>query len=179
MSPNQLETVSRPDSPPAPHVSRRAPAGPRPTTPVPRRPPRDPRVPPPPPTAPTWAHRLVPATVRGALAGLGWWENPIPQPPSGHLDQVLAVLEKYGWCQSLDTDPLGRMCIRGAQGLLERTGHVTPAVRDRAVDHMQTALAQAGITMQFFTWNDLPGQEFSHVTTLITRAARHARQIGE
>ncbi|MFD3336142.1 hypothetical protein ACFWV1_26365 [Streptomyces sp. NPDC058700] len=117
--------------------------------------------------------------MRGTLAGLGWWQNPIPQPPSGHLDQVLAVLEKYGWCQSLDTSPTGRMCIRGAQGLLEKTGHVTPAVRDRAVDHMQTTLAQAGITMQFFTWNDLPGQEFSHVKTLITKAARHARQIGE
>ncbi|QGZ53347.1 hypothetical protein GPZ77_34520 (plasmid) [Streptomyces sp. QHH-9511] len=132
-----------------------------------------------PPGAPPWSHRLIPGPVRQTLAELGWWNNPVPQPPSGHLDQVLAVLEKYGWCQSLDTDLRGRLCIRGAQNLLQNTGHVTPAARARAVDHMQTALHRSGITLSFFTWNDLPGQEFSHVRTLIRTAARNARRQGE
>ncbi|MFC7794615.1 DUF6197 family protein [Streptomyces cinereoruber] len=113
------------------------------------------------------------------LADLGWWNNPTPQNPSGHLDQVLAVLERYGWCQSLDTSPTGRMCIRGAQNLLERTGHVTPDARDRATAHMQTVLTRAGVDMPFWAWNDLPGQEFSHVKDLLTRAATHARTIGD
>ncbi|MEU6979589.1 hypothetical protein [Streptomyces sp. NPDC046371] len=155
---------------------------PRPAAPVTPRPPRGPRplqVPPPPPVPPTWGQRIVPVSVRTAMAGLGWWTNPIPQMPSGHLDQVIAVLERYGWCQSLDTSPTGRLCIRGAQQLLEKTGHVTPAARERAVDHMQAVLASAGITMQFFTWNDLPGQQFPQVRTLLARSADHARQIGE
>ncbi|MFE1230584.1 hypothetical protein [Streptomyces sp. NPDC058745] len=121
----------------------------------------------------------MPASVRTALAGLGWWNNPVPQPPSAHLDQVLAVLERYGWCQSLDVGLTGRLCMRGAQQLLENTGHVTPAARDRAVDHMQTVLAHAGITMSFWTWNDLPGQQFPQVKALITRSAAHARRQGE
>jgi hypothetical protein len=44
---------------------------------------------------------------------------------------------------------------------------------------MQQALAQAGIGMSFFTWNDLPDQQFSHVQTLIRAAARLAHQNGE
>lgn len=132
-----------------------------------------------PPGAPPWSHRLMPASVRTTLADLGWWTNPMPQPPSGHLHQVLAVLRRYGWCQTCDVSLTGRLCIRGAQQLLENTGHVTPTARERAVDHMQTVLAHAGITMSFFTWNDLPGQQFSHVSTLIGRAAALARQNGE
>lgn len=68
-----------------------------------------------PPTAPPWHHRLLPAALRRAMAGLGWWQNPAPQRPSTHLAQVSDVIRTYGWCQSLDFSPTGRMCIRGAQ----------------------------------------------------------------
>ncbi|MFD7615783.1 hypothetical protein [Streptomyces sp. NPDC059802] len=117
--------------------------------------------------------------MRRLLADLGWWQDPAPQPPSVHLEQTLAVLRKFGWCQSLDTTVTGRLCIRGAQNVLEKTGHVTPANRDKAIGYMQQALAQAGITMQFFAWNDLPDQQFSAVEALLARAARLARENGE
>ncbi|MFI6653187.1 hypothetical protein ACIBI8_37060 [Streptomyces sp. NPDC050529] len=117
--------------------------------------------------------------VRRLLADLGWWQDPVPQTPSAHLDQTLAVLLRYGWCQSLDTTPTGRLCMRGAQNVLEKTGHVTPANREKAVGYMQQALAEAGITMQFFAWNDLPDQQFSAVQALLDRAANLARQNGE
>jgi hypothetical protein len=124
-------------------------------------------------------HRLLPAALRNAMAGLGWWQNPVPQRPSTHLEQTLAVLRRYGWCQSLDVSPTGRMCIRGAQALLEKTGHVTPDVRERAVAYMQAALTSAGIRMQFFAWNDLPGQDLATVENLLVTAARRARANGE
>ncbi|MFF6931510.1 DUF6197 family protein [Streptomyces californicus] len=107
------------------------------------------------------------------------WHNPQPLPPSGHLTQTIAVLDRYGWCRSLDYSPTGRMCIRGAQNLLEKTGHVTPAARARAVDHMQTVLDRHGVTMPFHAWNDLPHQQFSNIRTLLTRAAYTARANGE
>ncbi|WP_327260018.1 DUF6197 family protein [Streptomyces sp. NBC_01240] len=132
-----------------------------------------------PPEPPPWRHRLLPRAVRGLLADLGWWQDPAPQPPSVHLEQTLDMLRKYGWCQSLDTTPTGRLCIRGAQNVLEKTGHTTPAGRERAVHYMQEALAQAGISMQFFAWNDLPDQQFSAVEALLTGAARLARENGE
>lgn len=152
-----------------------------PTYPAPTRPRTagPPRTIPEPPDTPPWAHRLLPATVRGALAGLGCWQNPTPQPPSLHLLQVIAVLQRYGWCQSLDTTPTGRLCIRGAQNLLQKTGHVTPDNRERAVAYMQQALAHAGITMQFFAWNDLPDQHFPNVHRLLTTAANLAHQNGQ
>ncbi|WP_331746860.1 hypothetical protein [Streptomyces sp. NBC_00842] len=128
---------------------------------------------------PSWSHRILPPFVRGLLADLGWWQDPAPQPPSTHLEQTLAVLKRYGWCQSLDVTPTGRLCIRGAQNVLEKTGHTTPADRERAVHYMQEALGEAGITMQFFAWNDLPDQQFSAVEALLTEAARLARENGE
>lgn len=134
---------------------------------------------PPTPQTPPWSHRLIPASVRGLLADLGWWTNPIPQKPSAHLLQTLDALRRYGWCRSLDVSPTGRMCIRGAQSLLEKTGHVTPAGRERAIHYVQQVLASAGITMAFFAWNDLPDQDFSAVETLLTSAAHLARQNGE
>ncbi|MFD1277320.1 hypothetical protein ACFQ51_52135 [Streptomyces kaempferi] len=79
------------------------------------------------PGIPTWSHRFLPRTLRTLLADLGCWNNPAPQLPSTHLDQTLAVLQHYGWCRSQDVTPTGRMCIRGAQNLLEKTGHVTSA----------------------------------------------------
>jgi hypothetical protein len=113
------------------------------------------------------------------MAGLGWWQNPAPQRPSAHLEQTLAVIRRYGWCQSLDVSPTGRMCIRGAQSLLEKTGHVTPANRERAVAYMQAALADAGVVMQFFAWNDLPGQDLATIENLLVKAAYKARANGE
>ncbi|MFD8469088.1 hypothetical protein ACFV10_28770 [Streptomyces cyaneofuscatus] len=135
-----------------------------------------------PPTAPewpTWGQRILPAPIRGLLVDLGMWQDPTPLPPSGHLTQTLAVLDRYGWCRSLDYSPTGRMCIRGAQNLLEKTGHVTPHARARAVDHMQTVLARHGVTMPFHAWNDLSDQQFSNIQTFLTRAAYTARANGE
>ncbi|MGW7283960.1 DUF6197 family protein [Streptomyces sp. NPDC054847] len=134
---------------------------------------------PPVPDTPSWSHRLLPPAVRRALAGLGWWQDPAPQLPSTHLEQTLEVLRRYGWCQSLDTTITGRLCIRGAQNVLEKTGHTTPEAREKAVAYMQQTLAQAGVSMQFFTWNDLPDQQFSAVEALLTSAARTARENGE
>lgn len=131
------------------------------------------------PGTPSWSHRFLPQSVRAVLAGLGWWQDPAPQLPSTHLEQTLAVLRRYGWCQSLDVTVTGRLCIRGAQSVLEKTGHVTPHGRERAVHYMQQTLAQAGISMQFFAWNDLPDQQFSAVETLLSTAARTARENGE
>jgi hypothetical protein len=131
------------------------------------------------PDSPPWTHRFLPKQLRNLMADLGWWNNPAPQRPSTHLMQVLAVLEKYGWAQSLDVTVRGRMCIRGAQNLLEKTGHVTPVSRERAVAYMQQALAQQGVVMQFFAWNDLPDQQFPDVQNLIVTASRMARANGE
>ncbi|MGA5670058.1 DUF6197 family protein [Streptomyces pseudogriseolus] len=131
------------------------------------------------PDIPSWTHRLLPATLRRTMASLGWWQNPVPQRPSAHLEQTLAVIHRYGWCQSLDVSPTGRMCIRGAQQLLEKTGHVTPVARERAVAYMQETLNAAGVQMSFFTWNDLPGQTLPTVEKLLVKAAYKARANGE
>lgn len=128
---------------------------------------------------PPWTHRLLPAPVRALMADLGLWNNPVPQKPSAHLQQTLAVLRRYGWCRTQNTTIVGRLCIRDAQQLLQKTGHVTPTARERAVAYMQAALAEAGVSMSFFTWNDLPDQDFSAVETLIARASHLARQNGE
>lgn len=129
--------------------------------------------------APPRSHRLLPAAVRGLLADMGLWQNPVPQKPSGHLEQVLAVLRRYGWCRTQNTTVIGRLCIRDAQDLLEKTGNVTPHARERAVAYMQAVLAASGVHMSFFTWNDLPDQQFSAVETLIQRSAHIARKNGE
>jgi hypothetical protein len=52
-------------------------------------------------------------------------------------------------------------------------------VRERAVHYMQAALESAGVRMQFFTWNDLPGQDLATVENLLVTAARRARANGE
>ncbi|MEW2393050.1 hypothetical protein AB0933_32285 [Streptomyces venezuelae] len=121
----------------------------------------------------------MPATVRNALAGLGMWHNPTPQPPSVHLLQTLAVIQHYGNCKSLDFSPTGRVCIRGAQTLLIKTGYATEHTRDQAVSYMQQVLHAAGIDMQFFAWHDLPGTTPEGVHTLMTKAAHRARANGE
>ncbi|MDX2986513.1 DUF6197 family protein [Streptomyces caniscabiei] len=128
---------------------------------------------------PTWGQRLLPKHLRQVMAGLGWWQDPVPQPPSLHLLQVREALERYGWCKSLDVSPTGRMCIRGCQSLLEKSGHVTPRARARAEHYMQHVLAQDGIRMPFHAWNDLPERDFPHVTALLTSASYQARANGE
>lgn len=133
-----------------------------------------------PPVAPDWPsrwHLLVPAAVRDRMAALGLWQNPTPLIPSDHLHQVIAVLERYGWARSLDFSPTGRMCIRGGQTLLERTGHVTPPARARAVDYMQQTLREHGVHEPFFAWND--HSTFPQVKALITLSAHAARSNGE
>lgn len=131
------------------------------------------------PAVPTWGQRLLPKTVRNALADLGLYDNPVPQPPSIHLQQTLRFIDHYGNCKSLDFSPTGKVCIRGAQTALVRAGHATETTRDRAVAYMETALQAAGIHMQFFAWWDLPDTTLQHARTLLTSASRHARANGE
>ena len=169
---NQQTTVQRPQ------------AAPRPAAPV-RPPQQTPAAPAPvqaPPgllDPPTWGQRLIPRVLRDGMEALGWWQNPVPQPPSIHLGQVLAALEKYGWCKSLDVAPSGRMCIRGAQTMLQRAGHVTPAARARAVHYLQQSLREIGVDQPFFHWNDLDERTFTHVQQRINRAIHLARTNGE
>jgi hypothetical protein len=121
----------------------------------------------------------MPAGVRNQMAALGFWQNPVPLRPSLHLTQTVTVLERYGWGRSLDFSPTGRMCIRGAQTLLERTGHVTPPVRARAVDYMQQTLQEHGYHQPFFAWNDHQERTLQHVRNLILTSAHAARSNGE
>ncbi|MFC9497621.1 hypothetical protein [Streptomyces sp. NPDC056982] len=130
------------------------------------------------PDIPTWTQRLTPKHVRTALAGLGLYNNPTPQPPSIHLQQTLAVIERYGHCKSLAVSPTGRVCIHGAQGVLENAGYVTPQARGQAVQYMQEVLATWGVRMQFFAWNDLPDTPLKDVETLLTSASHRARANG-
>jgi len=138
------------------------------------------RVPPGPvPAAPSWSERLLPRPVRELLADLGWWTNPTPQPPSRHLLQVRDTLTRYGWCQTADLSPTGRMCIRGAQHLLERTGHVTPTARTRAVGYLEQVLRTDGVQMSFFAWNDLPDNTPDTVIRVLDQAANLAARNGD
>lgn len=134
------------------------------------------------PVAPDWPsrwHQLVPASARNLLASWGWWQNPVPLKPSEHLMQVIDVLERVGWCQSVDFSPTGRMCIRGAQKFLLHTGHVTPAACKQAVAYMQQTLHENGFHQPFFAWNDLDERTLTEVKQLITAAARTAHANGE
>ena len=131
------------------------------------------------PARPSRLHQLIPRGVRNLMAAWGWWQNPTPLKPSDHLAQTLAVLDRYGWGQSLDFSPTGRMCIRGAQTFLEYTGHVTPPARARAVAYLQQTLQEAGVHEQFHAWNDHTGRTFTQVTRLITLSITAARANGE
>jgi hypothetical protein len=165
-APTRIPQASRTATPSA------APARPAPTRPAPV----------PQPAAPDWPtrwHLLVPRGVRNLAEAWGLWQNPTPLIPSDHLAQTLAVLERYGWARSLDFSPTGRMCIRGAQTLLEHTGHVTPAARARAVDYMQQTLREHGVHEPFHAWNDHTGRTFPQVSHLITLSANAARKNGE
>ncbi|MFF6844731.1 hypothetical protein ACFY8X_39075 [Streptomyces tanashiensis] len=162
--------------------ARRVPAGPRLPAPPATRPPRDPRprlVPPPPPAPPTWGQRMIPRGIRSAMADLGLWQEPRPLKPSYHLAQVIEVLARYGWCQTCDFSPTGRMCIRGAQTFLESAGHVTPVDREKAVNYLQSQLAVQGVNMAFWQWNDLSTNTFQGVEAMISAASDMARKNGE
>jgi hypothetical protein len=128
---------------------------------------------------PSRLHLLIPPGVRNQMAAWGLWQNPIPLIPSDHLAQTLAVLERHGWGKSLDFSPTGRMCIRGAQTLLQHTGHVTPTSRNRAVDYMQQTLREHRIHEPFFAWNDHTDRTFEQVSDLLTLSAHAARKNGE
>ncbi|EST18037.1 hypothetical protein M878_46060 (plasmid) [Streptomyces roseochromogenus subsp. oscitans DS 12.976] len=99
--------------------------------------------------------------------------------PSYHLIQVIEVLTRYGWCQSFDFSPTGRMCIRGAQTFLESTGHVTAIDRGKAVHYLQDQLAHQGVNMRFWEWNDLPCNTFRGVEATISAASDMARKNGD
>jgi hypothetical protein len=176
MSVQQTRPKSMPRTAPPPAAPGRAPVPVRPRTlpaPVPV------QVPPNLLDPPSWGQRLIPKTLRDSLEALGWWQNPTPQPPSAHLGQVLAALEKYGWCKSLDISPTGRMCIRGAQTMLQRAGHVTPDDRAKAVHYLQLSLREMGVDQPFFHWNDLPERTFPHIQQRLNRAIHLAHTNGE
>ncbi len=170
------ETHTSSPPPPEPQV-----AVPKPVQ-APRRPPPD--VIPPAlaiwaPDPPTWGQRLLPKAVRAGMAELGLWVEPRPLKPSFHLLQVIQVLERYGWCQTFDFSPTGRMCIRGAQEFLESTGRVSPIGRGKAVNYLQSALYHQGADMKFWAWNDLPHNTFEGVRATISHASDIARKNGE
>ncbi|MFK0202096.1 DUF6197 family protein [Streptomyces lavendulae] len=131
------------------------------------------------PDPPTWGQRLIPKGVRSAMADLGLWQEPRPLKPSFHLVQVIEVLTRYGWCQSFDFSPTGRMCIRGAQTFLESTGHVTTIDRGKAVNYLQSQLARQGMNMRFWEWNDLSSNTFRGVEATISAASDMARKNGD
>ncbi|TDC09415.1 hypothetical protein E1265_32255 [Streptomyces sp. 8K308] len=122
---------------------------------------------------------MLPRRLREAMSAVGMWEDPIPQPPSRHLAQISVVLEHYGWCQAADVSWPGKLCIRGAQDLLERTGHVTRVDRQLAVGYLQQALAAAGVRMAFHAWNDLPGNSLETVQIVLRSAAARAHKKGD
>lgn len=131
------------------------------------------------PDPPTWGQRLIPKALRSGMADLGLWQEPRPLKPSFHLVQVIQVLERYGWCQSFDFSPTGRMCIRGAQTFLQSTGHVSEIGRGKAVNYLQSALRRQGVEMRFWEWNDLSHNTFQGVRATISSASDLARMNGE
>lgn len=165
---NQPTTAQRPQAAPRPAAPARPPATHQPAPLAPVALERTPR----------W-HQLVPAGARNLLATWGWWQNPVPLKTSQHLMQVIDVLEQYGWCQSLDFSPTGRMCIRGAQKFLLTTGHVTPHAVKQAVAYMQQTLHENGFHQPFFAWNDLDERTLDEVKQLIHAAASTAHANGE
>ncbi|MFI5867735.1 hypothetical protein [Streptomyces sp. NPDC051546] len=128
------------------------------------------------PPPPGRGRTLLPRPVRTALSNWGLVYDAAAQPliPSAHLIQLKHLLQAWGWGQSFDISPSGRLCIRGGQTVLEHHGYVTPAGRARAVAYMQQTLAADGVPMEFFAWNDLTGRTFAEVEHLIIRSAAAA-----
>lgn len=131
------------------------------------------------PPIPTWTERLTPRTIRNTLAHLGLYDLPTPQPPSIHLMQTLAVIQRYGHCKSLAVSPTGKVCIHGAQGVLQNAGYVTPQARHQAIKYMEAVLTTWGVRMQFFAFNDLPETPLEDLHTLLTSASHRARANGD
>ncbi|GGU49801.1 DUF6197 family protein [Streptomyces violascens] len=128
------------------------------------------------PPPPGRGRTLLPRSVRTALSNWGLVYDSVAQPliPSAHLIQLTHLLQAWGWGQSFDISPSGRLCIRGGQTVLEHHGYVTPAGRARAVEYMRATLAEAGVSMEFYAWNDLSGRTFGDVETLLNRSAAAA-----
>lgn len=131
------------------------------------------------PGPPTWSQRMIPRTVRRALAELGMWTEARPLKPSAHLEQLAMTLRHYGWAQAVDFTPSGRMCMRGGMAFLESAGHVTPADRERAVNYLQMALSWTGVDTHFWSWNDRDDTTLKAVEAVISTAASMARNNGE
>ena len=130
------------------------------------------------PPVPSRAVLAMPWPLRLLLEKAGLVVEARPLIPSAHLEQTRRLIDEWGWCKSMDLSPTGRLCIRGAQGVLERAGYVTRDTRKAAEGYMQRELAKAGVRMEFFAWNDLPGTTRGQVDSLLRTACRRAYEEG-
>lgn len=130
------------------------------------------------PPVPSRAVLAIPWPVRLLLEKAGLVVEARPLVPSAHLEQTRRLIAEWGWCKSMDLSPTGRLCIRGAQGVLERAGYVTRDTRKTAETYMQNELAKAGVRMEFFAWNDLPGTTRQQVDSLLWASSRRAYEEG-
>lgn len=130
------------------------------------------------PPVPSRAALAYPWYVRLLLEKAGLIVEARPLIPSAHLEQTRRLIAEWGWCKSMDLSPAGRVCVRGAQGVLERAGYVTRDARKAAEGYMQGELAKAGVRMEFFAWNDLPGTTHGQVDGLLRAASRRAYEEG-
>lgn len=130
------------------------------------------------PPIPSRAALTMPWYVRLLLEKAGLVVEARPLIPSAHLEHTRRLIAEWGWCKSMDLSPTGRLCIRGAQGVLERAGYVTRDTRKAAETYMQNELAKAGVRMEFFAWNDLPGTTRGQVDSLLRTACRRAYEEG-
>lgn len=130
------------------------------------------------PPIPSRATLAIPWPIRLLLERAGLVVEARPLIPSAHLEQTRRLLADWGWCKSMDLSPTGRLCVRGAQGVLEHAGYVTRDTRKTAETYMQTELAEAGVRLEFFAWNDLPGTTHGQVDSLLRTASRRAHEEG-
>jgi hypothetical protein len=130
------------------------------------------------PPVPSRAVLAMPWPLRLLLEKAGLVVEARPLIPSAHLEQTRRLINEWGWCKSMDLSPTGRLCIRGAQGVLERAGYVTRDTRKTAEGYMQKELAKAGVRMEFFAWNDLPGTTRQQVDSLLRASGRRAYEEG-
>lgn len=130
------------------------------------------------PPVPSRMALAVPWPVRLLLERAGLLVEAQPLIPSAHLEQTRRLIREWGWCQSMDLSPTGRLCIRGAQGVLERVGYVTRSTRKQSEKYMQDVLAMSGVVTSFYAWNDMDDRTASQVDALLRDASRLAYQKG-
>lgn len=130
------------------------------------------------PPVPSRAALAMPWYVRILLEKAGLVVEARPLILSAHLEHTRRLIAEWGWCKSMDLSPTGRLCIRGAQGVLERAGYVTRDTRKEAETYMCRELAKAGIRMEFFAWNDLPGTTREQVDSLLRASSGRAFEEG-